>query len=107
MFAVYILSNSARNALSVDVCDDIDAALARRDAQLSFGFDEDRAKCVWLEFHVTEGAALARYRKLKRRSRAAKIEMVGETNPNWVDVYERMVERARVPRFVSGMRRAA
>lgn len=109
MFSVYIISNSARNALTVECTDDIEMALAGRDEQLSLGFEDDRAhaKCVWLEFHVSEGAALSRLRKIKHWSRAAKINMVNAVNPNWVDVHDRLIERSRRPSFVSGLKRAA
>ncbi len=43
---------------------------------------------VHAEFHETMNAAILREKQVKKWSRAWKIRMIEETNPDWRDLYD-------------------
>ena len=47
------------------------------------------ARClVWYELHETMIEAIAREKQIKAGSRAKKIALIEELNPEWKDLYE-------------------
>jgi putative endonuclease len=45
---------------------------------------------VWYEAHETMEAAIAREKSIKEWKRAWKMGLVGESNPEWNDLYEQL-----------------
>lgn len=43
---------------------------------------------VWYEQHATIEAAIQREKSLKRYPRQWKLNLIGEMNPDWTDLYE-------------------
>jgi putative endonuclease len=45
-------------------------------------------RLAWYEVHDTRDAAFHRERQIKKWSRAWKIQLIEERNPQWLDLYE-------------------
>jgi putative endonuclease len=46
---------------------------------------------VWYEVHETMIEAIAREKQIKAGSRAKKLSLIEELNPEWKDLYESLV----------------
>ena len=87
------MTNRYRGALYVGVTSD----LARRIYQhrTSSGSDycarRGLGKLVWAEFIEPIDAAIAHEKRVKRWHRQWKFDLVEKANPDWDDLYERLV----------------
>ena len=92
-YYVYILASKPRGTLYVGVTNN----LIRRDFEhqnkLIEGFTEryDVSLLVWYESSESIESAIAYEKKLKRWRREWKIEMIENQNPEWVDLYPKIV----------------
>ncbi|MBL0932417.1 MAG: GIY-YIG nuclease family protein [Alphaproteobacteria bacterium] len=90
---VYIVTNRPRGTLYTGVTSD----LPRRAHQHRTGAVEGFTKryrlrlLVWFERHEDIVEAIAREKTLKRWHRAWKFELIESLNPNWDDLYARIV----------------
>ncbi len=90
---VYIVTNRPRGTLYRGVTSD----LPRRAYQHRTGAIEGFTKryrlrlLVWFERHEDIVEAIAREKTLKRWQRAWKFELIEALNPNWDDLYARIV----------------
>ncbi|WP_248307680.1 GIY-YIG nuclease family protein [Bosea sp. FBZP-16] len=90
---VYIMTNKPRGTLYIGVT----AELARRVSEhrllqgRSFTARYNLDKLVWYEPHETIELAIQRETSLKRYGRSWKIELVEKDNPNWNDLFERIL----------------
>jgi putative endonuclease len=90
---VYIVTNRPRGTLYTGVTSD----LPRRAYQHRTGAVEGFTKryrlrlLVWFERHEDIVEAIAREKTLKRWQRAWKFELIEALNPNWDDLYARIV----------------
>jgi len=48
-------------------------------------------RLVWFEQHMTMESAILREKLLKRWRRAWKLELIEAENPEWLDLYERIL----------------
>jgi putative endonuclease len=46
---------------------------------------------VWYEVHETMASAIVREKALKEWHRAWKIRLIEENNPEWLDLYEKLI----------------
>lgn len=51
----------------------------------------DITRLVWFEQHITMESAILREKLLKRWRRAWKLELIEAENPEWLDLYERIL----------------
>ena len=92
-FHVYIMTNRRDGVLYVGVTSD----LARRISDHRLGAAEGFTKrynlhrFVWLEEHPTAEDAIKREKQLKAWNRAWKIQLIEAGNPDWEDLFERML----------------
>jgi len=90
---VYILSNEPYGTLYVGVTSD----LVKRIWQHKNGFVEGFSKkydvkhLVWYEQHVGMFEAIASEKRIKRWHRDWKVNLIQATNPNWDDLYEKII----------------
>ncbi len=90
---VYIVTNRPRGTLYTGVTSD----LPRRAYQHRTGAAEGFTKryrlrlLVWFERHEDIGEAITREKTLKRWHRTWKFELIEALNPDWDDLYARIV----------------
>ncbi len=87
---VYIVTNRPNGVLYTGVTSDI----ARRAYEHREGLSRRLHSplwleaLVWLERHDDIASAIQREKNIKHWSRAWKAQMIIETNPGWVDLYD-------------------
>ena len=88
--AVYILASRPRGSLYIGVTSD----LVSRVWQHRNGYVEGFTKrygvhmLVWYEIHESMVSAITRERTMKKWYRAWKVELIEESNPAWLDLYD-------------------
>jgi len=87
---VYIVTNRPNGVLYTGVTSDIARRAYEHREGLIPGFTRRYGlkRLVWLERHEDIGAAILREKNIKHWSRAWKAQMIIETNPGWVGLYE-------------------
>ena len=91
--AVYILASKRNGTLYVGVT----SALAKRVWQHKNNLVEGFSKrfnvhqLVWYELHDTIENAVIREKRLKEWKRQWKLELIEKMNPNWQDLYEKII----------------
>jgi putative endonuclease len=87
--AVYLMASQRNGTLYVGVTSD----LIKRDWQhrthAVAGFTEkyDVTLLVWFEQHATMESAISREKAIKKWNRAWKLDLIEQTNPNWLDLW--------------------
>jgi putative endonuclease len=90
---VYILASTRNGTLYIGVTSD----LVKRVWQHKNGFVDGFTKqygvhtLVWYEVHQTMASAIAREKALKYWKRKWKLRLIEEGNPDWVDLYEKLI----------------
>ena len=87
---VYIVTNRPNGVLYTGVTSDIARRAYEHREGLVPGFTRkyECKRLVWYERHDEIAAAIQREKNIKHWSRAWKAQMIVETNPGWVDLYE-------------------
>lgn len=87
---VYILASRPRGTLYVGMSRNLRArVLAHREGLLEGFTKEYRVhRLVYVETHATVEEAFAREKRLKRRRRRWKLDLVESQNPTWRDLAE-------------------
>ena len=85
---VYILSNEHRTVLYVGVTSNLRKRIYEHQKGLIPGFTKkyNVHRLVYFEQHPDIGQARKRERYLKGKSRAKKLSLVEESNPNWEEL---------------------
>jgi putative endonuclease len=52
---------------------------------------------VWYEIHDAADTAIQREKQIKKWERSWKLRLIEETNPDWKDLYDDVLERAGFP----------
>jgi putative endonuclease len=90
---VYIMASRRNGTLYTGVTSNLaQRAWQHRDGKTP-GFTQ-RYGCrllVFFEHHLTMDEAIAREKQIKAGSRAAKLRLIEAVNPDWADLYERML----------------
>jgi putative endonuclease len=90
--AVYIMTDQKRGTLYIGVTSDLARRVHGHKTEATKGFTS-RYGCkrlVWYEEHFEIGSAIAWEKALKKWSRARKIGLIEEMNPDWAELYAGM-----------------
>ena len=91
--AVYIMTNKKNGTLYTGVTSNLIQRISQhRNGQFGGFTAQYGLKClVWWELHETMESAIVREKQLKGGSRAAKVKLIMEQNPNWADLYDTLL----------------
>jgi putative endonuclease len=89
-YSVYILASKPFGTLYVGMTSDLIGRVYQHRIGAVDGFSKKYGVklLMWFETHDTALAAIAREKSIKRWTRAAKIRVIEELNPNWRDLYD-------------------
>ena len=87
-FYTYIITNDRKTTLYVGITNNIARRMYEHKHGLYEGFSKryNLHRLVFVEHHDNERAAIEREKSLKGKSRAKKIALIEEQNPNWDDL---------------------
>lgn len=92
-YYVYILASRPNGVLYVGITNDLARRIYEHREGLAEGFTKrfQVKRLVYIEAHDDVREAIAREKRIKRWKRSWKIELIERTNPNWDDLYERVL----------------
>jgi putative endonuclease len=87
-FLVYILASRRNGTLYIGMTDDLSRRIWEHRTGVTPGFTKKYGvkTLVWYEVHESREAAFQRERQLKKWSRAWKLRLIEEMNPQWRDL---------------------
>lgn len=90
MFYTYILASRRNGTLYTGSTDDLAKRVFEHKAKVRAGFTAryDVDKLVWFEPFEDRENAFRRERRIKEWRRPWKLRLIGETNPDWRDLYD-------------------
>ena len=90
---VYILASARNGTLYIGVTSDLVKRVWQHKNDFVEGFTKQYGvhTLVWYEVHETMESAIAREKALKNWHRAWKIRLIEESNPEWLDLYEKLI----------------
>ena len=90
---VYILTNKPRGTLYVGVTSDLVKRIWQHKNNVFEGFSRKYHlhALVWFEQHASMEAAILREKQIKGGSRQKKIALIDTLNPQWLDLYEKLL----------------
>ena len=91
MYYVYILTNKTHSVLYTGITNDLVKRVAEHKQKIdanSFTARYNVNQLVFYETTTDVTAAIAREKQIKAGSRAKKIALIVEKNPNWFDLAE-------------------
>ena len=90
---VYILANEPYGTLYVGVTSDLVKRIWEHRNGFVEGFTEryDVKRLVWYEQHASMLEAIAREKRIKRWHRNWKVNLIQAMNPNWDDLYDKII----------------
>jgi putative endonuclease len=90
---VYIMANRYRGALYVGVTSDLPRRIAQHRSGTGSYYCARRGltRLVWAEFGEPIDACIAHEKRLKRWRRDWKFALVEKANPEWEDLFDRLV----------------
>ena len=91
--AVYILSSKRNGTLYVGVTSDLAKRVWEHKNNLVEGFTNRYGvhQMVWFELHESMESAIKREKRLKDWKRKWKLQLIESTNPNWEDLYPKII----------------
>ena len=91
--AVYILASRMNGTLYIGVTSDLVRRLWEHKNDLVEGFTQRYGvhRLVWYELHETMEAAILQEKRLKEWRRAWKLRLIQRINPEWEDLYDRLI----------------
>ncbi|BAL81645.1 GIY-YIG nuclease family protein [Caldisericum exile] len=92
-FYVYILSNKHNNVLYVGITNDLKRRIYEHKNKLVDGFTKkyNVHKLVYYEIFEDPVNAISREKQLKDFRREKKVKLINDFNPNWEDLYEKIL----------------
>jgi putative endonuclease len=89
---VYILASKRNGTLYVGVTSDLARRVSDHDSGAVAGFTRDYGvrTLVFAEFHDTMEGAILREKRIKKRRRAWKLELIEGHNPQWRDISDEL-----------------
>ena len=89
---VYILASKPNGTIYVRVTSNLVQRVWQHQNDQVEGFTRQYGvhTLVWNEAHETMEAAIVREKAIKEWNRAWKMRLVGESNPEWNDLYEEL-----------------
>ena len=90
---VYILTNKPRGTLYVGVTSDLVKRIWQHKNNVFEGFSRKYHlhTLVWFEQHASMEAAILREKQIKGGSRQKKMALIDTLNPQWLDLYEKLL----------------
>ena len=90
---VYILASKRNGTLYIGVTSDLVRRVWEHKNNMVKGFTERYKihRLVWYESHVEMESAIVREKRLKKWKREWKLEMIEAFNPEWEDLYHKIV----------------
>jgi putative endonuclease len=90
---VYIVSNKKHGTLYIGVTSNLVCRIYEHKNKLFEGFTSkyDLTKLVYFEAYGDAGQAIAREKELKKWKREWKIKLIEKDNPNWDDLYSKII----------------
>ena len=88
--AVYIMASQRNGTLYTGVTSNLARRVFEHRTKAKGGFSA-RYNCiylVWYEGYARIDEAIAREKQIKAGSRKAKLKLIEEMNPRWLDLYE-------------------
>ena len=91
--AVYILASRMNGTLYIGVTSDLVRRVWEHKNDLVEGFTQRYGvhRLVWYELHETMEAAILQEKRLKEWRRAWKLRLIQRINPEWEDLYDRVI----------------
>jgi len=91
--AVYILASRMNGTLYIGVTSDLVRRAREHKNDLVEGFTQRYGvhRLVWYALHVTMEAAILQEKRLKEWRRAWKLRLIQRINPEWEDLYDRLI----------------
>ena len=92
-YFVYILFNKRNGTLYTGVTSDLLNRVYQHKHKLTEGFTTKYGadKLGFYEMHFDVYSAIAREKQIKGGSRKKKLDLIESMNPNWDDLYEKLV----------------
>ncbi|GGY81839.1 endonuclease [Cellvibrio zantedeschiae] len=90
--AVYILASKKDGTLYIGVTSNLPQRIWQHKNHLTEGFTKkyNATNLVYYELTETMESAIAREKTLKKIGREEKIQLIEASNPDWLDLYERI-----------------
>ncbi len=91
--AVYILASRKNGTLYVGVTSDLVKRIWEHRNDVVEGFTNRYGvhQLVWYEIHESMDSAIQREKRLKEWKRKWKVQLIENRNPNWEDLYPRII----------------
>ena len=89
-YCVYILTNEHNHVLYTGVTNDLKRRVYEHREKVIEGFTKkyNASKLIYYEVFEDPESAIAREKQIKAGSRAKKVALINEFNPEWNDLYE-------------------
>jgi putative endonuclease len=90
---VYLLASQRNGTLYAGVTSDLIKRVWEHKSDLVDGFTRKYGvhTLVWFEMHESMDSAITREKSIKEWKRRWKIELIEASNPDWQDLYERLL----------------
>ncbi|WP_331344925.1 GIY-YIG nuclease family protein [Cellvibrio sp. UBA7661] len=91
--AIYILASQRNGTLYIGVTSNLIQRIWQHKKHLADGFTKkyNVTQLVYFEQAQTMDSAIAREKELKKLTRKAKIELIQQRNPGWIDLYKQVI----------------
>jgi len=91
--AVYILASKRNGTLYIGVTSDLTKRVWEHKSGMVEGFTKRYSihRLVWYELHENMESAITKEKRIKEWKRAWKLELIESVNPDWQDLYQRIV----------------
>ena len=92
-YYVYILASRKHGTLYLGITNDLVRRVFQHKSKVSSGFSSRFGvdRLVWFECYDDPVSAITREKRLKKWRRDWKIRLIEETNPDWLDRYNEIV----------------
>jgi putative endonuclease len=91
--AAYLLASKRNGTLYAGATSDLAKKIWEHRNNLVEGFTTKHGihQLVWYELHESMDSAILREKRLRGWKRKWKVQLIESTNPNWVDLYSRII----------------
>lgn len=92
-YYVYIMTNKRNGTLYTGVTSDLIKRVWQHKSEVikSFTSEYDLKQLVFYEVHEDVNEAIKREKLIKRWKRVWKLNLIEKINPNWEDLYEKII----------------